>query len=331
MKKALSLLFVFMLLLTAARAESLVISHIDETNWFNPGRFNTESGYLSLVGMDGLDDPDRLGRALLRIPGLKKVDLSGCPMTDAQLADLRSRMADHGIEVVWTLYLPHGYSLRTDDWVFSTHHNSRDPRLSSADVDCLRYATSLRALDLGHNWIIDASFLEPLTELRVLILSDNKIESMDCLAGKPLEYLEAFNNHIKDISFLAGCDTLIDLNLCHTWVSDLSPLYHLKSLRRIWMGDVPTLTYAERKQFLSYQQEQLEDYDFWVDVPTAEGWRGDEYGPGHPRYEIIKAMFKEGVYYDFNTVLRPEQYVRLHRTHTAPAEDNPNDTSNWTW
>ena len=106
MKKALSLLFVFMLLLTAARAESLVISHIDETDWFNPGRFNTESGYLSLVGMDGLDDPDRLGRALLRIPGLKKVDLSGCPMTDAQLADLRSRMADHGIEVVWTLYLP---------------------------------------------------------------------------------------------------------------------------------------------------------------------------------------------------------------------------------
>ena len=34
---------------------------------------------------------------------------------------------------------------------------------------------------------------------------------------------------------------------------------------------------------------------------------------GHPRYEIIKAMFKEGVYYDFNYVLREDQYVHLFK------------------
>ena len=133
------------------------------------------------------------------------------------------------------------------------------------------------------------------------------------MQSKPLEYLEIFNTHVSDISFLRGCDTLLDINLCHTWVGDLSPLYHLKNLKRIWMGDAPMMTLAERKRFLSYQQENLEAYDFWTDIPTLYGWRGDENGPGHPRYEIIKAMFKEGVYYDFNTVLRPDQYVVLRR------------------
>lgn len=269
---------------------------------------------LDLTGL-AVENSAALEDALAAFPHLKYVDLSDCSLPDETLAALREHLAERGVKVVWTLHLGRsGYQVRTDAWAFSTRHSSKDPRLEDADVACLRYATELRALDLGHNWIFDVSFLEPMTELRVVILADNRFTDLSALAGKPLEYLEIFNTKITDVEFLRGCDTLIDLNLCNTYVSDLSPLYDLKGLRRLWMGDAPNLTWAERQRFLSHQEERLEAYNFWTDIPTLHGWRGDDDGePGHPRYEIVKAIFKEGVYYDFNTVLRPEQYVRLYK------------------
>ena len=241
---------------------------------------------LDLTGVR-ITRPEKLKGALGSMPYLTRVDLTDCGLDNEALAQLREELAPQGVKVVWTLYLgKSGYSLR--------------------------YATELRALDLGHNWISDVSFLEPMTELRVLILSDNRFGDLSCLKGKPLEYIEIFNTKVQDLSFLEGCDTLLDLNICMTRVYDLSPLYHLKNLKRIWVGNATGVTWTERQRFLSCQKDNLEAYEFWTDIPTLYGWRGDENGPGHPRYEIIKAMFKENVYYDFNTVLRPEQYVYLY-------------------
>ena len=299
---------------TAKPASAPVITSVQRNAeaWYDPAWYDAAAGRMDLSGLQGVSLAEL--RELLRgVPGLSYVDLSYCSLSNEELAALREDMAAIGVKVVWTLTMKFGYALRTDDWVFSTRHSTNDPRLEDEDVDCLRYATELRALDLGHNWIFHADFLASMDELRVLILSDNKMDDLSCLAGKPLEYLEIFNTHVNDISFLNGCDTLLDINLCHTWVSDLSPLYHLKNLKRIWMGDAPMLTLAERKRFLSWQEDNLEAYDFWTDMPTMYGWRGDEDGPGHPRYEIIKAMFKENVYYDFDTVLRPDQYVYLYK------------------
>ena len=126
------------------------------------------------------------------------------------------------------------------------------------------------------------------------------------------------NTPVKDLPFLEGCDTLMDLNICDTHVSDLSPLYRLKNLKRLWTGDMQCLEWAEKQRFLVYQRDRLEAWNFWTDIPTLYGWRGDEDGKiGHPRYEIIKAMFREGIYYDFDTVLRPEQYVYLYKKQPA--------------
>ncbi|MBR1607778.1 MAG: hypothetical protein IJ664_08695 [Clostridia bacterium] len=268
---------------------------------------------LDLTGVR-ITRADLLKQALCSMPNLTYVDLTDCGLSDELLGEFRELMAPWGVKIVWTLRLgKSGYSLRTDDWVFSTRHSSKDPRLEDDEVAPLRYATELRALDLGHNWITDVSFLEPMKELRVAILSDNRFTDLSCLQGKPLEYLEIFNTRVSDLSFLEGCDTLMDLNICMTRVYDLSPLYHLKNLRRLWVGNATGVTWTERQRFLSYQKDNLEAYEFWTDIPTLYGWRGDENGPGHPRYEIIKAMFKENVYYDFDTVLRPEQYVYLYK------------------
>lgn len=307
MRKLLLCLLLCLLLLPAAQAENQVVAIL-----IDGILYPSDTREMDLTGLQ-VEDVRLLRDSLRHLPRLTYVDLTDCNLSDAQLDSLRQEMAPYGIKIVWTLNIGKTYRLRTDAQVFSTHHSSKDPRLEDEDVACLRYATELRALDLGHNWIFDASFLEPMNELRVLVLSDNRITDFSALAGKPLEYLEIFNNRVEDLSFLAGCDTLMDLNICMTHVSDLSPLYHLKGLKRLWVGDATPVSYQERKTFLSYQKENLEAYNFWTDIPTLYGWRGDEKGPGHPRYEIVKAMFHEEVYYDFNTVLRPEQYVQIYK------------------
>ena len=59
------------------------------------------------------------------------------------------------------------------------------------------------------------------------------------------KYLEIFRNYITDISPLANCENLVDLNLCNNTISDYSPLLELKHLRRLWLarsnnyGNVP--------------------------------------------------------------------------------------------
>lgn len=275
-------------------------------------RYGVRDGKINLQKVP-VTDPEDLERQLSALQGVTEADLSFCGLADEQLAAMRERLAPLGVKVVWTLKLD-TYYLRTDAWVFSTRHSSKDKRLENWHVAPLRYATELRALDLGHNWISDVGFLEPMKELRVLILSDNRMDDLSVLRGKPLEYLEIFNTFVSDLSFLRGCDTLMDLNICDTHVSDLSPLYRLKNLKRLWAGDMECLKWDEEVRFLSWQRDRMEAWNFWTDIPTLYGWRGDEDGKiGHPRYEIIKAMFKEGVYYDFDTVLRPDQYVYLYK------------------
>lgn len=307
MRKLLLCLTACLLLLPAARAENEIVGLL-----ISGVLYTADTRELDLTGLQ-VENVQQLRDSLRHLPQLTYVDLTDCNLSDAELDGLRRDMASCGVKVVWTLNVGKDYRLRTDAWVFSTHHSSKDPRLEDGDVACLRYATELRALDLGHNWIFDASFLEPLTQLRVLVMSDNRVTDFSALAGKPLEYLEIFNTRVEDLSFLQGCDTLMDLNICMTRVTDLSPLYELKGLKRLWVGSKTPIAYRERARFLSYQEENLEAYNFWTDIPTLYGWRGDEKGPGHPRYEIIKAMFHEEVYYDFNTVLRPEQYVQIYK------------------
>ena len=226
------------------------------------------------------------------------------------LADLRTRWAEKGVKVVWTIKLPRtDYTCRSDATAFSTLHQTNSKRLEGYQVAVLQYATELRALDLGHNWIFDIDWIEPLKELRVLILSDNRITDISPLADKPLEYLEMFNNRVKDISCLEGKETLIDLNLCNTHVGDLSVLYTLPNLKRVWMGDIDELTKDTVNAYLAEKGDTLEAYNFTTKYPTEGGWRT------HDRYEIIKAMFFAGEYISFDTQLDDSQKIYLRKDH----------------
>ena len=310
MKKTLALLLCLMMTLCPALpvfAEGAAMVTIEKTQ-YDASLERLDLTKVKITSLPALEE------AMAQMPNLNYIEFGTQNQSDLDnetLADLRTRWAEKGVKVVWTLKFPRAdYTCRTDATAFSTLHQTNSKRLEGYQVAVLQYATELKALDLGHNWIFDIDWIEPLKDLRVLILSDNRITDISPLADKPLEYLEMFNNKVKDISCLAGKETLIDLNLCNTHVSDLSIVASMPNLQRVWMGDIDELTKDAVNAYLAEKGDTLDSYNFTTKYPTEGGWRT------HPRYEIIKAMFFSGEYISFDTVLDDSQKIYLRKDHS---------------
>ena len=291
MKKTLAMLLCLLLLCPALPvfAEGAAMVTIEKTQ-YDASLERLELTRVKITSLPALEE------AMAQMPNLTYIEFgtqNQSGLENETLADLRTRWAEKGVKVVWTINL----------------HQTNSKRLEGYQVAVLQYATELRALDLGHNWIFDIDWIEPLKELRVLILSDNRITDISPLADKPLEYLEMFNNRVKDISCLEGKETLLDLNLCNTHVGDLSVLYTLPNLKRVWMGDIDELTKDTVNAYLAEKGDTLEAYNFTTKYPTEGGWRT------HDRYEIIKAMFFAGEYISFDTQLDDSQKIYLRKDH----------------
>lgn len=310
MKKTLALLLCLMMTLCPALpvfAEGAAMVTIEKTQ-YDASLERLDLTKVKITSLPALEE------AMAQMPNLNYIEFgtqNQSGLDNETLADLRTRWAEKGVKVVWTLKFPRAdYTCRTDATAFSTLHQTNSKRLEGYQVAVLQYATELKALDLGHNWIFDIDWIEPLKDLRVLILSDNRITDISPLADKPLEYLEMFNNKVKDISCLAGKETLIDLNLCNTHVSDLSIVASMPNLQRVWMGDIDELTKDAINAYLTEKGDTLDSYNFTTKYPTEGGWRT------HPRYEIIKAMFFSGEYISFDTVLDDNQKIYLRKDHS---------------
>lgn len=174
-----------------------------------------------------VNDLESFKSSLSLLHKLKYLDMSDCNLSNEQLATLREEFPD--IKIVWRIYLNgKKWSLKTDDIAFSvliTTFNYR--RMTSKDIEVLKYCTDLQALDLGHQQITDISLIgECFPNLRILILADNKISDITPISKmKHLHYLELFMNNITDISPLVQCKQLVDLNLAHIpTLYDFSPL-----------------------------------------------------------------------------------------------------------
>lgn len=233
-----------------------------------------------------IGDYDAFAAAVGRFPRLKHFELSGCSLTNEQLAALRERYPNAGI--VWTVRF-HRWSVRTDAIAFSTNQDGEHPdRQSASDVSALRYCTDLIFLDLGHNGIRSLEWLRPLTKLQALILADNwHIEDISVIGTlTQLKYLELFLVGVEDISPLANLPELLDVNLCITHVKDLSPLLSCPKLERIWIGR-QTQDYCS-KESLEALQTAFPDAVFDLVSPscTARGWRD------HDRFKALRTMLK---------------------------------------
>jgi hypothetical protein len=204
------------------------------------------------------------------------------------------------VEFGWTLRIGRLkgdiHYVRTDATAFSTAHNHYSFGHDSSDLAVLRFCKNMYALDIGHNNFTDLSFLREMPQLRVLILAVGPASDISPLEDLVhLEYLELFWNRITDISPLTSMKYLMDLNLVNNLILDLSPLKELKSLQRLWiyMCDRGN-TDPVKPSVVADLQAALPNC--WInswDTSTAGGWRE------HPRFQVLKRIFKTGVYEPF--------------------------------
>lgn len=229
-------------------------------------------------------DCDALSEALRYFPALTHLEMNDCSLTNEQLAALRERYPEKGI--VWTVHV-RGRNIRTDAVAYSSKQlKDNTNRITSDNCDALRYCTDLIALDLGHNAITDLSWIEPLVNLQVLILADNRISDLTPLSNlKKLKYLELFMNYrLVDIEPLNGLSELLDCNLCFTHVADLTPLYACTKLERIWLVGA----HVNEKDLQDIRQVFPNANIVYHETggSTADGWRE------HPRYDAYIQMFR---------------------------------------
>ena len=285
MKKLLMTALICALLLTAGAVCA------EDTVSFQGVTVEKTAEYLDM-GETVIQDLAAFERFLDQLPALRQVDMFETPVNKRQIEELVSRFPN--IEFGWTIHIAAAHYIRTDATAFSTLHGECMGH-SSQDFEVLKYCKNLRALDIGHNDVMDLSFLRNLPKLRVLILADNPIHDLTPLADlKELEYLELFSCDFRDITPLTELPHLLDLNICnnknmyqYSVMLDLSP-----TIKRLWVSELGVYISAARvAELRSVMPDAIFSTD---DHPTANGWRVGEH------YDTIYEIFHTGVYRPFS-------------------------------
>ncbi len=229
-------------------------------------------------------DLEEFKKSLNLLPNLKKLDMSYTNLSNEELGNLRELFPN--IKIDWVVFLGK-WSLRTDAVAFSVLVTQFDyRRMTSDDIQVLKYCTELQALDIGHQAIEDISVIgDYLPNLRVLILADNRIKDISPIAKlKHLHYLELFMNDITDVSPLSSCNEIVDLNICFNYrFSNIDPLLNFPLLERLWLISDNISADSYRKIRETYPNVVL------VTVgsgSTNSGWRG------HERYFTMIDMYR---------------------------------------
>lgn len=248
--------------------------------------FSSKVENLDLSGMNL--DFEELNNVLKLFPVLKSIDLSYSNLTNEECDQLRKNYPN--LDINWVVHLGK-WSLRTDAVAFSVLVYRFDyQRMTSEDIEVLKYCNKLKALDLGHQAITDVFIIgEYLTDLRILILADNKITDITPLAQlKDLHYLELFMNKISDLTPLQNSKQLVDLNISNLKkLSNITPILDLPKLERLWVTNckVSAESYEVLKKVYPNVQITTTGYG-----STDSGWRR------HPRYYQMIDMFKKNYY-----------------------------------
>lgn len=243
------------------------------------------------LNLDGvkLAGREEVEQILKTLPRLQKLSLCDCGLSDEDMAALFD--AHPGVKLVWWISFGR-YRLRTDATAFTTNLFANNTyHYDSTTFAPLRYCTDLMMLDLGHCDITTIDWMAGLTKLRVLILADNKITDISPLAGmEDLEYVELFLNKIRDFSPLANKQKLIDLNIYYCPIGDITPITTDTALQRLWIGQcgLSGAQTSQLKQALPGCKINTKG-----SASTGHGWRE------HKRYEVLKQMYKQGVYIPF--------------------------------
>ena len=194
-------------------------------------------------------DVSALEAAFAELPKLTQVDMCDTNLSYEQLDALNQKYEN--IRIVWKVYFGN-YYLRTDaEYFIAAAWGENKVYLTDDDIDCWKYCTDLKGLDIGHMNITDLSFLQYMPHMTYLIIAECPIEDISPLAQlKELRYLEMFQTKVSDLSPLLECTALKAVNLPYTNVKQdnaWSVLPKLTNLDLLWYPSVP-LSASQRHQ-----------------------------------------------------------------------------------
>ena len=194
-------------------------------------------------------DVAALEAAFAELPKLTKVEMCDTNLSYEQLDALNQKYEN--IRIVWKVYFGN-YYLRTDaEYFIAAAWGNDKVYLTNDDIDCWKYCTDLKGLDIGHMNITDLSFLQYMPHMTYLIIAECPITDISPLAQlKELRYLEIFQTEVTDLSPLIECTALKAVNLPYTKVKHdnaWAVLPKLTQLELLWYPSVP-LVEAERLQ-----------------------------------------------------------------------------------
>jgi hypothetical protein len=243
--------------------------------------------------------PDGGAELRARIPlmtELNYVDMDTCGVSNQEMEKLRADFPD--IKFVWRVWFGEAYSVRTDVVRILASRPSVGGMLDNNDAKILYYCHDVRFLDLGHNKALsDYSVVRGMPKLEVAVLSMCDCSDMSPLADCPeLEYLEIFSTECSDLTPLKNLTKLRHLNIANNLgITDLSPLYGLKDLERLWIGSWTVLTNEQIAEMQRHVPKCEINTTVYAD-PTADGWRyvaidGESYMA--ERYYVLRLQFDD--------------------------------------
>ena len=171
------------------------------------------------------------------MPKLTYLDMDFCEVDDDHMAAIREDFPN--ITVDWRIWFGERFTVRTDATRILASASWLGGELTPENTQSLKYCTKMKYLDIGHmNYLKDISFTAYMPDLEVLIIMMGNVTDISPLANcKHMEFLEIFTNDITDLSPLSEMHELKHLNICYNKnLSDMTPLYGLTQLERLWIG-----------------------------------------------------------------------------------------------
>ena len=245
------------------------------------------------------DDCQSLCAAMDRMQDLVYLDMDSCGVPNERMAQIRD--AYPHVKVVWRIWFGEWdvYSVRTDVERILASSPSVAGEIYPGNCEALQYCTEVKYLDLGHNTnMTDISFISSMKKLEVAVLSMADWSDATPLAScENLEYLEIQTTQCTDLSPLANLKNLKHLNVAYILdLEDISPLYGLTQLERLWIGCMNHVPYEQVQQMQAAAPNCEINTSVYED-PTGGRWRYTELNLDtyvylyHPRYIQLRETF----------------------------------------
>ena len=255
------------------------------------------------------DEGEMIDEVMNLMPQLNYVDMDSCGLPMWRLEELN--ILHPNVKVVFRVWFGDNYSVRTDTEKILASMPTKGGMLTNDTVEGLYYCHDVKYLDVGHNTLLtDIGFVAEMPKLEVAVLAMCDWSDASPLANcTELEYLEMQTTNCTDLSPLSGLSKLRHLNIAcigadstdypTPYLTDITPLYSLTGLERLWMG---TYHYVPTEQIVEMQRRAPKcEINTSVDDPTGGRWRYIDYDTEnymfrfpkdyHPRYVLLLEQF----------------------------------------